>query len=147
MTNTARTAADTGLPEDTRPDWSRTMEGRIAQWCAWFDAPQPDPSWRAGGEDAEGVLLDWCSDAGASIDWVLRADPRGMAQLWRERELELQRFKTEIGRLDAAQMRVLAGVGWLLLEDLVAPEDIPELVRQTLEKHRVEREASVEREA
>lgn len=88
MPSPANPAADPGLPDDTRPEWSRTMEGRIAQWCAWFDVPPPDPTWRTGGPAAEGVLLAWSRDAGANLDWIVCGDPRGMARVWRARELE-----------------------------------------------------------
>lgn len=142
MPTTARTAADPGLPDDTRPDWSRTMEGRIAQWCAWFDVAPPAPSWRTGGEAAEGVLLDWSRDAGASLDWIILGDPRGMARLWRDREVGLREFKEAVVPLDAAELKLLRGIAGMILEGLIGPEDAPALAREALRQHR----AAAERE-
>lgn len=136
MTDIARTAADPGLPDDTRPDWSRTMEGRIAQWCAWFDVAPPDLSWRTGGEAAEGVLLDWSRDAGANLDWIILGDPRGMARLWREHEANLREFKAVVLPLELAELKLLTGIARLILEDLIAPEDAPALAREALRQHR-----------
>lgn len=147
MPTTVRTAANPGLPDDTRPDWSRTMEGRIAQWCAWFDVPPPAPSWRTGGEAAEGVLLDWSDDARANLDWIILGDPRGMARLWRDREVGLREFTEAVLPLSAAEMRLLSGIAQLLLQDLISPGDVPELAKLALSQHRAAADAPAEREA
>lgn len=147
MPNPARTAADPGLPDDTRPDWSRTMEGRIAQWCAWFDVPPPAPSWRTGGEAAEGVLLDWSRGAGANLDWIVLGDPRGMARLWWDHEANLRQFKAVVLQLDVAELKLLTGIARLILEDLIAPEDAPALAREALRQHRAAAAAQAEGEA
>lgn len=147
MTNTARTAADTGLPEDTRPDWSRTMEGRIAQWCDWFDVPAPDLSWRTGGEAGEGLLLDWSRDAGANLDWIICGDPCGMARLWREREVGLRQFKAAILPLELGELKLLTGIARMILEDLIDPEAALALAREVRRQHREAVDAPAERGA
>ena len=65
-----------------------TAEGRIAQWCEWFEAP---PKLEYGDEPDEDEIeltdesFQWMNESGASFDWIFLGDANGMAHAFKKR--------------------------------------------------------------
>ena len=96
-------AADTGLPIRKTHDLT-TQRGRVAAWCDWFDLPEPKLKYRSGSLLTSSV--GWIHEAGASIDWIVLGDPRGMAIAYRKGEMETRSFHKAYRQLDEAEQRM-----------------------------------------
>ncbi|MFA3915948.1 hypothetical protein [Ruegeria hyattellae] len=84
-----------------------TIEHRIDAFCDWNDCEPPDLSF---DDDGSLLLTDnivgWCREQGASIDWIVCGDPKGMVRTYRKACEEFRPVKENLKELDPEQMRV-----------------------------------------
>jgi hypothetical protein len=70
----------------TRGDLSpEAVRARMAEFCDWFGIAPIKIKVRAGSVYMTDELVQWCHDAGASIDWICLGEVRGMAAAFREK--------------------------------------------------------------
>lgn len=80
-----------------------TQAERVAAWCCWFgydlpklDFDDEDPATLLLTDD----LLKWAHESGASLDWVILGDARGLARPFHEKHASPSRIAGIVQGLD-----------------------------------------------
>ena len=61
------------------------VRARVAEFSEWFGVPTLKLTVRKGSVYVTDELVSWCNINGASIDWILLGEVRGMAATFREK--------------------------------------------------------------
>lgn len=65
---------------DTSPE---AVRARVAEFAEWFGVEPVKVKARMGQVYLVDELIAWCRDEGASLDWILLGEPKGMAAAFR----------------------------------------------------------------
>lgn len=135
MTNERVCANNIGLPKHD----IATCEGRIAQFCEWFDLPLPD--FKFDPEEPTAILLtddlvQWTYDAGASFDWIFVGSAKAMASDFRKRCREDEDLKKLFMSFDETEQRHLGDAIKAISSGLLTVESAMDGFKIAVEDHR-----------
>lgn len=79
-----------------------TIEGRIAQFCEQTGCNPP-----ASTDYEDLQIVDWCSENGASIDWIVNGDPASMIGFYRNAQVREAEFKATMQSYSPEETKLL----------------------------------------
>ncbi len=111
------------------------VEHRIDAYCHWFSCKSPELAYGDEGELLldEGIV-DWCTDQGASIDWIICGDPFGMAAEFRKSQKDEHQFSENLKLLDDQEIRAIEIGMNAYIEGLAPMEQTIKAAKQALKE-------------
>ena len=119
-----------------------TTIARIGQFCEWTGVLPPVLTY----DEADGQILltedfvRWMTGNGASIDWIVLGDVRGLAVRWRDEKLKERDFQQSANTLDEPERRMLLAALKAVASSEVPVDDAMTAWTAACEEHRASKQ-------
>ena len=101
----------------------KKADGRILALAEQFDIDPPELTYDEDGELlVKDEWIDWCRDAGASIDWIICGDPKSMTSVFRREMMKDREVLDAIKGLDTTELAILTEALSAIADDGADPE-------------------------